>query len=53
VRRIGKRSSELEARAIRTAEQIERIDARSARWIAPDALRELRSDPVRARAQTR
>ncbi len=53
VRRIGKRSSELKARAIRTAEQIERIDARSARWIAPDALRELRSDPVRARAQTR
>ena len=49
LRQIGKRSAELNARAIRTAEQIERIEARSARWIARDALRELRSDAVRAR----
>ena len=49
LRQIGKRSSGLNPRAIRTAEQIERIDSRAARWIARDALRELRSDAVQAR----
>jgi 3-methyladenine DNA glycosylase AlkD len=53
LRQIGKRSAQLNVRATRTAEQIERIDARSARWIARDALRELRSDAVGARAKTR
>jgi 3-methyladenine DNA glycosylase AlkD len=49
LRQIGKRSSGLNSRAVRTAEQIERIDSRAARWIARDALRELRSDAVQAR----
>ena len=49
LRQIGKRSSGLNSRAIRTAEQIERIDSRAARWVARDALRELRSDAVQAR----
>jgi 3-methyladenine DNA glycosylase AlkD len=49
LRQIGKRSSGLNPRAIRTAEQIERIDSRAARWVARDALRELRSDAVQAR----
>jgi len=49
LRQIGKRSSGLNPRAIRTAEQIERIDSRAARWVARDALRELRSDAVLAR----
>jgi 3-methyladenine DNA glycosylase AlkD len=53
LRQIGKRSAQLNVRATRAAGQIERIDARSARWIARDALRELRSDTVRARAKTR
>jgi 3-methyladenine DNA glycosylase AlkD len=53
LRQIGKRSAELNARAIRTAEQIERTDARSARWIARDALRELRSDAVQTRLKAR
>jgi 3-methyladenine DNA glycosylase AlkD len=52
LRQIGKRSSGLNARAITTAEQIERIDARAARWVARDALRELRSDAVQARLRT-
>ena len=52
LRQIGKRSSGLNARAIRTAEQIERIDARAARWVARDALRELRSDAVQTRLRT-
>jgi 3-methyladenine DNA glycosylase AlkD len=49
LRQIGKRSAGLHARAIRTAHQIETIDARSARWIARDVLRELESPAVRAR----
>jgi 3-methyladenine DNA glycosylase AlkD len=53
LRQIGKHSAELNARAIRTAEQIERTDARSARWIARDALRELRSDAVQTRLKAR
>jgi 3-methyladenine DNA glycosylase AlkD len=53
LRQMGKRSAQLNVRATRTAEQIERIDARSARWIARDALRELRSDAVGARAKSR
>lgn len=53
LRQIGKRSPELNARAIRTAEQIERTDARSARWIARDALLELRSDAVQGRLKPR
>lgn len=49
LRQIGKRSAGLHARALRTARQIEAIDARSARWIAGDVLRELESPAVRQR----
>jgi 3-methyladenine DNA glycosylase AlkD len=49
LRQIGKRSPGLNSRAVRTAERIERIDSRAARWVARDALRELRSDAVQAR----
>jgi 3-methyladenine DNA glycosylase AlkD len=49
LRQIGKRSSGLNSRAVRTAERIERIESRAARWVARDALRELRSDAVQAR----
>jgi len=49
LRQIGKRNERLHAEAIATAERIARMDARSARWIASDALRELRSDAVRSR----
>ena len=49
LRQIGKRSSGLNSRAVRTAEQIERSDSSAARWVARDALRELRSDAVQAR----
>jgi len=49
LRQIGKRGAGLNSKAIRTAEQVERIDARAARWVARDALRELRSDAVQAR----
>jgi 3-methyladenine DNA glycosylase AlkD len=49
LRQIGKRSSGLNSHAVRTAERIERIDSPAARWVARDALRELRSDAVQAR----
>jgi 3-methyladenine DNA glycosylase AlkD len=49
LRQIGKRSAGLHARAIVTAHRIEAIDARSARWIARDVLRELEGSAVRER----
>jgi 3-methyladenine DNA glycosylase AlkD len=53
LRQIGKRSPGLNAKAIRTAERIGRIDARASRWISRDVLRELRSDAIRARLGVR
>jgi 3-methyladenine DNA glycosylase AlkD len=49
LRQIGKRSVGLHRQAITTARQIERIDARPARWIARDVLRELESAAVQER----
>ncbi len=42
LRQIGKRNERLLLRAIEVAREIETSDSRSARWIAKDALRELR-----------
>ena len=42
LRQIGKRNERLRGKAIRTAERILAQGTRSARWIATDALRELR-----------
>jgi 3-methyladenine DNA glycosylase AlkD len=49
LRQIGKRDPALWRRAIETAESIRQQDSRAARWIAADALRELRSHAVKAR----
>ncbi|HQV26746.1 MAG TPA: DNA alkylation repair protein [Thermoflexales bacterium] len=49
LRNIGKRNAALNRAAVSTAEQIQRQDSKAARWIAADALRELRSDAVRQR----
>jgi 3-methyladenine DNA glycosylase AlkD len=49
LRQIGKRNPALHAAAIGEAERLLELDCRSARWIARDALRELRSEAVRAR----
>ena len=46
LRQIGKRNSNLNAAAVKTAKEIQKIDSKSARWIAADALRELTSDAV-------
>jgi 3-methyladenine DNA glycosylase AlkD len=42
LRQIGKRNPHLRKVAIAKAEEIRKIDSRAARWIAADALRELR-----------
>ena len=49
LRNIGKRNARCNAAAITCAEQIRADGTRSGRWIAADALRELRSDAVQAR----
>ena len=49
LRNIGKRNVRLNREAIRVAERIRRQDSRAARWIAADALRELKSDAVQKR----
>jgi 3-methyladenine DNA glycosylase AlkD len=43
LRQIGKRNPRLRRAAIAEAKKIRRLDSRSARWIAADALRELRA----------
>ncbi len=49
LRQIGKRNPALNMEAIQVAETIQALDSRSARWIAADALRELRSSKVQER----
>ncbi len=49
LRNIGKRNPALNRAAIQTAEKMKKMDSRAARWIAADALRELKSDAVQAR----
>jgi 3-methyladenine DNA glycosylase AlkD len=49
LRQIGKRNRRLNAAAIKTAERILETDTRAGRWIARDALRELRSAAVQSR----
>ena len=49
LRQIGKRNPLLNEAAIKTAQQIQKLDSRSARWTAADALRELTSETVRQR----
>jgi len=46
LRQIGKRNHALNKKAIEIAKKIRRIDSKSARWIASDALRELTSEAV-------
>jgi 3-methyladenine DNA glycosylase AlkD len=49
LRHIGKRNPRLNRSAIAEAAIIAKLDSRAARWVASDALRELRSDAVRRR----
>lgn len=47
LRQIGKRNFSLNAAAIKTAEEILKKESKSARWIACDALRELRNEKTK------
>jgi 3-methyladenine DNA glycosylase AlkD len=49
LRQIGKRSFYLNKEAVKLAKDIGKIEARSAKWIAQDALRELTSEKVQKR----
>lgn len=49
LRQIGKRNVRLNKEAIKIAEEIQKINSPSAKWIASDALRELRSEEVQKR----
>jgi len=49
LRQIGKRNPSLNKKAIKVAELIAKTDSRSAKWIASDVLRELRSAKVQER----
>lgn len=53
LRQIGKRNLNLNKAAIKTAKNIQKIDAKSARWIASDALRELEGEAVQKRLQNK
>ncbi len=54
LRQIGKRNAVLNAAAVVVASRLRESESRAARWVASDALRELRSGPVLARiARTR
>jgi 3-methyladenine DNA glycosylase AlkD len=43
LRQVGKRNKRLRKEAIETAEEIQRMDSKSAKWIASDSIRELSS----------
>ncbi len=49
LRQLGKRNPALNRKAIATARQTSKLDSKSARWIAKDALKELESEQVQAR----
>jgi 3-methyladenine DNA glycosylase AlkD len=53
LRQIGKRNMRLNRKALETAERIRALDSRAARWIAADALRELRGEAVQKRLRER
>jgi hypothetical protein len=46
---MGKRNQNMNKAAIRLAKQIQRIDSKTARWIAADAIKELESEAVQRR----
>jgi 3-methyladenine DNA glycosylase AlkD len=51
LRNIGKRNISMNKKAINAAIEIQKIDAKSARWIAGDAIRELTSEKVKQKLE--
>lgn len=53
LRQLGKRSLTLNRRAIKTAQQIAKVDSKAARWVAKDALKELTSEKTLAHLKSK
>jgi 3-methyladenine DNA glycosylase AlkD len=53
LRQIGKRNQRLNQLAIQTAQEIQQSNSNAARWIAADALRELMSEKVQKKVNSR
>ncbi|HML06356.1 MAG TPA: DNA alkylation repair protein [Methanobacterium sp.] len=53
LRQIGKRNFNLNKKAIEVAEKIDKMNSKSAKWIAKDALRELKSENVQKRLSSK
>jgi 3-methyladenine DNA glycosylase AlkD len=49
LRQIGKRNARLNRLSLKTAAEIQKLQSKSARWIAADAIRELESEAVQRR----
>jgi 3-methyladenine DNA glycosylase AlkD len=49
LRQIGKRNLALNKHAVKTAREIQKLDSKSAKWIAADAIKELEGEAVQAR----
>jgi 3-methyladenine DNA glycosylase AlkD len=49
LRQIGKRNKALNAKAIELAEKIQKRNSKTAKWIAADALKELKSEAIQKR----
>ena len=49
LRNIGKRNLTLNKKAIKTAREIQKIDSKTAKWIASDTIRELTSEKIQTR----
>ena len=53
LRQIGKRNKNLNDKAIKLAKEINKINSKSAKWIANNAIRELASESVQKRIKTK
>lgn len=53
LRNIGKRNLNLNKKMIQLAKEISSLDSKSARWIASDALRELKSEKIQNRIKNK
>lgn len=49
LRQAGKRNAVLNKEAVKTAKEIQKINSKSAKWIANDAIRELESNSIKKR----
>jgi len=53
LRQVGKRNAVLNKEAIKTATEIQKVNSKSAKWVASDALRELTSEAIQKKIAIR